>query len=70
MRFGIVVSEWNGGITGKLLDGAVGALKDNGVTDENIKVMYVPGSFELTFGANQMIKHADVDAVIALGCVV
>ncbi|HIT83926.1 MAG TPA: 6,7-dimethyl-8-ribityllumazine synthase [Candidatus Avibacteroides faecavium] len=70
MSFGIVVSEWNGEITGKLLEGAVGALKDNGVADDDIKVMYVPGSFELTFGANQMIKHAGVDAVIALGCVV
>lgn len=70
MRFGIVVSEWNENITGKLLEGAVNTLKANGAKEENIKVMYVPGSFELTFGANQMIKHAGVDAVLAFGCVV
>ena len=70
MRFGIVVSEWNENITGKLLDGAVSTLKANGAKEENIHVMYVPGSFELTFGANQMIKHGEVDAVITLGCVV
>lgn len=70
MRFGIVVSEWNENITGKLLEGAVNTLKANGAKEENIKVMYVPGSFELTFGANQMIKHAEVDAVLAFGCVV
>lgn len=70
MRFGIVVSEWNENITGKLLEGAVKTLRKNGAKEENIHVMYVPGSFELTFGANQMIKHSQVDAVITLGCVV
>lgn len=70
MRFGIVVSEWNENITGKLLQGALLTLKANGAKEENIHVMYVPGSFELTFGANQMIKHGEVDAVITLGCVV
>lgn len=70
MRFGIVVSEWNENITGKLLEGAVETLKKNGAKEENIRVMYVPGSFELTFGANQMIKNGNVDAVITLGCVV
>lgn len=70
MRFGIVVSEWNPNITGNLLHGAVTALHDNGVSDDDITVMTVPGSFELTFAANQMIKHGGIDAVIALGCVV
>ena len=33
-------------------------------------VKTVPGSFELTFGANQLIEYSEVDAVIAIGCVV
>ena len=70
MRFGIVVSEWNSQITEKLLDGAVGTLKRYGVPDENIIVLSVPGSFELTYGAAQMIKSGQVDAVITLGCVI
>ena len=70
MRFGIVVSEWNDNITGALLDGAVKTLKRHGAKDENILIESVPGSFELTFGAAQMIKSGKVDAVIALGCVV
>ncbi len=70
MRFGIVVSEWNDNITGALLDGAVKTLKRHGAKDENILIESVPGSFELTFGAVQMIKSGKVDAVIALGCVV
>lgn len=70
MRFGIVVSEWNYNITGALLDGAVKTLKKHGASEGNILIQSVPGSFELTFGASQLIKSGKVDAVIALGCVV
>lgn len=70
MKFGIVVSEWNQSITGALLEGAVRTLKKHGAKEENILVRTVPGSFELTFGANQLIEYTEVDAVIALGCVV
>ena len=70
MKFGIVVSEWNYNITGALLRGAVETLKKHGAKDENILIKTVPGSFELTFGASQLIRQTDVDAVIALGCVV
>ena len=70
MKFGIVISEWNYNITGALLKGAVDTLKKHGAKDENIMVKTVPGSFELTFGANQLIEYSEVDAVIAIGCVV
>jgi len=68
MRFGIVCSEWNTPITNRLLSGAVETLKKHGATA--IGVHYVPGSFELTFGAHQVARYGDVDAVIVLGCVV
>ena len=70
MKFGIVVSEWNFNITGALLKGAVDTLKKHGAKDENILVKTVPGSFELTFGANQMMENCDLDAIIAIGCVI
>ena len=70
MKFGIVVSEWNDKITGALLDGAINTLKKHGAKSENILVKTVPGSFELTFGANQMMENSDVDAIIIIGCVI
>ena len=70
MRFGILVSEWNYNITGALLAGAVKTLQAHGAKEENILVELVPGSCELTCGANQMIQSGKVDAVIAIGCVV
>ncbi|MGB4291267.1 MAG: 6,7-dimethyl-8-ribityllumazine synthase [Bacteroidales bacterium] len=70
MRFGIVVSDWNQEITFSLLDGCVKTLKKHGVTDEDIVIKHVPGSFELTLGAQLMIENEDVDAIICLGCVI
>jgi 6,7-dimethyl-8-ribityllumazine synthase len=70
MRFGVVVSEWNNDITNALLDGVVKTLKLHEVTDNNIVVKHVPGSFELTLGAQFFAEYDDVDAVICLGCVI
>lgn len=70
MKFGIVVAEWNYEITGALAQGAVDTLKRHGATDENIIVKHVPGTFELTLGAQYLAEFANVDAIIALGCVI
>lgn len=70
MKFGIVVSEWNTAITGALLEGAVNTLQKHGARPENILVKTVPGSFELTFGASQMMENSNVDGIIILGCVI
>jgi 6,7-dimethyl-8-ribityllumazine synthase len=70
MRFGIVVSDWNREVTLALLDGAVKTLKKYGATDNNIVIRHVPGSFELTLGAQFLAEYDDLDAVICLGCVI
>ena len=57
MCFGIVVAEWNPDITGALLSGAMATLKQHGTLPENIHVKTVPGSFELIYGAHQMVLH-------------
>lgn len=70
MRIGIVVSEWNKEITGALLEGAVKTVLENGVTENDILISYVPGSFELTTGSQFLCEDKTIDAVIALGCVI
>jgi len=70
MRFGIVVSDWNKEVTWSLLDGAINTLKKHGVSDKSIIVKHVPGSFELTLGAQFLAEYDDFDAVICLGCVI
>jgi len=70
MIFGIVVSDWNSNITHALLEGAYETLKKHGAKKDNIIVKHVPGTFELTLGAQFMAEYADLDAVICLGCVI
>lgn len=69
-KFGIVVSEWNEEVTEALYSGAVTTLLDLGASRENIERMNVPGSFELSLGAQWMAKREEIDAVITLGCVI
>ena len=70
MRFGIVVSDWNHEVTSALLEGTTQTLKKHGATDKNIIIRHVPGSFELTIGAQFLAEYEDLDAVICLGCVI
>ncbi|MDE6483709.1 MAG: 6,7-dimethyl-8-ribityllumazine synthase [Rikenellaceae bacterium] len=70
MSFGIVVAEWNSNITSRLLEGAISLLKTQGCKDKDIIVKHVPGTFELSLGSQLLCEHTDVDAVIALGCVI
>ena len=69
LKIGIVVSEWNNNITGKLLQGAHNTLVRHGVREADITVLTVPGSFELIHGATQMTR-LPLDAIIAIGCVI
>ena len=70
MAFGIVVAEWNREVTESLLQGAVRTLRAAGCQEHNIHIKYVPGTFELTMGAQFFAEYTNVDAVIALGCVI
>lgn len=69
-KFGIVVSEWNEEVTEALYSGALDTLLENGAKKENIIRKNVPGSFELSLGAQWMAEIEEIDAVICLGCVI
>ena len=70
LRFGLVVSNWNADITENLYEGAKATLLDCGALAANIDRLDVPGSFELIFGAKQLLEKNRYDAVIAIGCVI
>jgi 6,7-dimethyl-8-ribityllumazine synthase len=69
-RFGIVVARWNEAITRKLLDGAVGKLKEAGVADDAIDIAWVPGSMEIPLVAQRLANSGRCAAVICLGAVI
>jgi 6,7-dimethyl-8-ribityllumazine synthase len=70
MRFGIVVADWNREITWALLEGATETLKKHGVKKDSLIVKHVPGTFELTLGAQFLAEYDDLDGIICLGCVI
>jgi len=69
LKITLVVSEWHSEITNKLFNGAKNLLIKNGLLEENIKRLDVPGSFELIYGS-RMAQNNDQHAVIAIGCVI
>lgn len=67
--YAIAVADWNSEITYALLDGAYETFVNHGVKPENIKVVHVPGAFELTYAAQQLAS-SKYNAVITIGCVI
>lgn len=70
IKIGIVAARFNEFITGKLLSGALDALKRHDVREENIDIAWVPGAFEIPLIASKMAKSKKYDAVICLGAVI
>ena len=70
LKIGIVVARFNEFITSKLLGGALDVLNRHEVEDENISVVWVPGSFEIPLVAKKLAESKKFDAVICLGAVI
>ncbi|MBP1155195.1 MULTISPECIES: 6,7-dimethyl-8-ribityllumazine synthase [unclassified Paenibacillus] len=70
LKYGIVVGRFNEFITGKLLGGALDALKRHGVQEDEIEIAWVPGAFEIPLIAQKMAESGSYDAVITLGAVI
>lgn len=67
---GIVVSRFNGEVTGRLLQSALDELAARGVGPDSITVMPVPGAFELPIAAMALAKTRRFACIVALGCVI
>jgi len=70
LKFGLVVSRFNGFLSKELLSGATDALVRHGADEANIDVARVPGAFELPFIAGTLAKKGSYDAIICLGVVI
>jgi 6,7-dimethyl-8-ribityllumazine synthase len=69
-NYGIVVSRFNEFITSKLLGGAIDCLQRHGASDEQIKIVWVPGACEITQAAKKLANSGKYAAVICLGAVI
>lgn len=70
LKIAIVVSRFNEFISSKLLEGALDGLRRHGIKDDDVRVIWVPGSFEIPFAAKKVAMKKQDDAIIALGAVI
>ena len=70
LRFGLVVSRFNDFITSNLLTGALDVFSQCGVDETDLKVLKVPGAFELPQAARKLCSTGNFDAVVCLGAVI
>ena len=70
LRIAVVASRFNGEITKRLTAGALEGLKKHGITEERMKIVSVPGAFEIPVMALHLAETNVYDAVLCLGAVV
>lgn len=69
-NYAILVTRFNSFITDSLLSGALDTLKRHGIKDSQIKVVHIPGAYELPLVAKRMANSGDYQALITLGAVI
>jgi len=69
-KYAIVVGRFNAFVVESLLEGALDTLKRHGVKEENVRVIRVPGAFEVPLAVQKVAQQQKDDAIIALGAVI
>ena len=67
-RFGIVISRFNAFITERLLQSSYDGLVQCGAKAGDVKIVRVPGAFEIPSAARTLAETKKYDAIICLGC--
>lgn len=70
LKFAVVVSRYNDFVTDRLQKGALAALADAGVRDEDITLIRVPGAFEIPSAARMAANTSEFDGIVCLGCLI
>jgi 6,7-dimethyl-8-ribityllumazine synthase len=70
LKFALVVSRFNSFITERLLEGALDCLRRQGVADDDLMVVRVPGAWEIPVAAKRLAQSGSHDAVVCLGAVI
>ena len=70
LRMGVVAARFNDLIVDRLLEGALASLTAHGVASDDVVVVRTPGAVEIPLLAQALADRDDIDAVIALGCVI
>jgi 6,7-dimethyl-8-ribityllumazine synthase len=69
-NIGIVVAQFNQGITERLLAGAMKKAVDYHISSERITVIRVAGAVEIPLALQALAAQKKYDALLAVGCVI
>jgi len=72
-RIAIIASRFNAKITDNLITGAVEAFKINGILEDAITLIKVPGAFEIPVVLEKVCKDKNnlvFDGILTIGCVI
>ncbi len=69
-KIGIVKTKWRTELVDAIYQDCVEQLLARGIDAGNILVCEVPGAYELTFGAHQVLEQAQCDVCICIGAVI
>jgi 6,7-dimethyl-8-ribityllumazine synthase len=67
-RFAIVVSRFNAFITDRLLQSAFDGLVQCGAKEKDIKIVRVPGAFEIPSASRTLAETRKFNAIVCIGC--
>jgi len=70
LRISLVCTRFHGELTGRMAEAARATLVEHGVAEADIGIVRVPGAWELPWAVGRIAATGDVDAVIAIGCVI
>lgn len=68
-KVAIVVSRFNEEVTSRLLASCLKTFKAEGWGDARLKVVHVPGGYEIPWAAAELARSGRYAAIVALGCV-
>lgn len=69
-KIAIIVALFNSKITLALLDSTLSTLRENGVAEQEIEVIKVPGAFEIPVASAKFARNSSYSCVISLGCLI
>lgn len=69
-KIAIIASRFNQFITGRLLDGALDALKKLGAEEADLTVFKVPGAFEIPQAAEKLAASGKYDGLLCVGTLI
>jgi 6,7-dimethyl-8-ribityllumazine synthase len=70
LRVAVIAARWNSFIVDKLVEGCVATLRKREVAEDNVHLIRVPGSFEITAAARWAAESGHYDAIVCLGTVI